>query len=213
MATHSSTLARKISWMEEPGRLQSMGSQRVGHNWATSLSRFTFMHWRRKWQPTPVFLPGDPRDGGAWWAPIYGVAQSQTWLTWLSSSSIPSYAVLLAAVGNGTVSLFSLSDFSCCAISMQRISVYFVFCALLNSLISYSSFLVLSLGTSVNRNRSSAINERWTSSFPICILFRFLVWLLYLWLTKLYWIIGMRVGTMVLILILEERLKFWHHWG
>ena len=45
-------------WMEEPGRLQSMGLLKVGHNWATSLSLFTFMHWRRKWQPTPVFLPG-----------------------------------------------------------------------------------------------------------------------------------------------------------
>ena len=59
MAPHSSTLAWKIPWTEEPGRLQSMGSLRVGHDWATSLSRFTFMHWRRKWQPTPVFLPGE----------------------------------------------------------------------------------------------------------------------------------------------------------
>ena len=59
MAPHSSTLAWKIPWTEEPGRLQSMGSLRVGHNWATSLSLFTFMHWRRKWQPTPVFLPGE----------------------------------------------------------------------------------------------------------------------------------------------------------
>ena len=59
MAPHSSTLAWKIPWMGEPGRLQSMGSQRVGHDWATSLSLFTFMHWRRKWQPTPVFLPGE----------------------------------------------------------------------------------------------------------------------------------------------------------
>ena len=50
MATHSSTLAWKIPWTEEPGRLQSMGSQRVGHDWVTSLSLFTFMHWRRKWQ-------------------------------------------------------------------------------------------------------------------------------------------------------------------
>ena len=57
MATHSSTLAWKIPWTEEPGRLQSMGSLRVRHNGATSLSLFTFMHWRRKWQPTPVFLP------------------------------------------------------------------------------------------------------------------------------------------------------------
>ena len=59
MAPHSSTLAWKIPWMEEPGGLQSMGLPRVGHNWATSLSLFTFMHWRRKWQPTPVVLPGE----------------------------------------------------------------------------------------------------------------------------------------------------------
>ena len=58
MAAHSSTLAWKIPWTEELGRLQSMGSRRVGHDWATSLLLFTFMHWRRKWQPTPVFLPG-----------------------------------------------------------------------------------------------------------------------------------------------------------
>ena len=41
MATHSRTLTRKIPWIEEPVRLQSMGSQRIGHNWATSLSFFT----------------------------------------------------------------------------------------------------------------------------------------------------------------------------
>ena len=51
--------------MEEPGRLQSMGSGRVGHDWATSLSLFTFMHWRRKWQPTPVFLPGESQGWGS----------------------------------------------------------------------------------------------------------------------------------------------------
>ena len=133
MAPHSSTLAWKIPWTEEPGGLQSMGSLRVGHDWATSLSfsLSTFMHWRRKWQPTPVLLPrkshgqrslvgcsplgslwvghdwatslsrigegnGDPlqcsclenpRDGEAWWAAIYGVAQGQTRLKRLSSSS------------------------------------------------------------------------------------------------------------------------------
>ena len=83
----SSTLAWKIPGTEEPGRLQSMGSLRVGHDWATSLSLFTFMHWRRKWQPTPVFLPGESQGRGAWWAAVYGVAQSQTRLKWLSSSS------------------------------------------------------------------------------------------------------------------------------
>ena len=65
----------------------SMESLRVRHDWATSLSLFTFTHWRRKWQPTPVFLPENPRDRGAWWAAVYGVAQSRTWLKWLSSSS------------------------------------------------------------------------------------------------------------------------------
>ena len=63
MAPHSSTLAWKIP--EEPGRLQSMGLLRVGHDWATSLWLFTFMHWRRKWQPTPVFLPGESQGWGS----------------------------------------------------------------------------------------------------------------------------------------------------
>ena len=65
MAPHSSTLAWKIPWMEESGRLQSMGSHRVGHNWATSLSLFTLMHWRRKWQSTPIFLPGESQGLGS----------------------------------------------------------------------------------------------------------------------------------------------------
>ena len=79
MAPHSSTLAWKIPWMVEPGRLQSMGSLRVGHDRATSLSLSTFMHWRRKWQPTPVFLPGESQGRGSLvWAAVYGVAQSWT---------------------------------------------------------------------------------------------------------------------------------------
>ena len=60
-----SALAWKIPWMEEPGRLQSMGSLRVGHNWGISLSLFTFTHWRRKWQPTPVFLPWESQGQGS----------------------------------------------------------------------------------------------------------------------------------------------------
>ena len=58
MAPHSSTLAWKIPWTEEPGSLQSMGL-RVGHDWVTALSLFTFMHWKRKLQPTPVFSRGE----------------------------------------------------------------------------------------------------------------------------------------------------------
>ena len=52
-------LPGKIPWTEEPGRLQSKGSLRIGHDSVTSLSLFTFMHWRRKWQPTAVFLLGE----------------------------------------------------------------------------------------------------------------------------------------------------------
>ena len=86
MAPHSNTLAWKISWTEEPGRLQAMGSQRVGQDWATSLSLFTFMHWRRNCQPTPVFLPGESQGRGSLVAAIYGVAQSRTWMKRLSGS-------------------------------------------------------------------------------------------------------------------------------
>ena len=215
MATHSSTLAWKIPWKEEPGRLQSMESQRVGHDWATSLSLFTFMHWRRKWQPTPEFLSGEsqgrwslvgrthlkrlssssmlilglprwdasvvknlhamqemqetlvpclslktpwrrkwqpmslrvghdwaaslslscigegngnplqcsclenPREEGAWWAAVYGVAQSQTWLKRFSSSQ---YSCLENCMDKGawraivhgvTKSQTRLSDWTC----------------------------------------------------------------------------------------------------
>ena len=85
---HSSTLAWKIPWMEDPGGPQSMGSLRVGHDWATSLSLFTFMHWRRKWQPTPVFLPGESQGRGSLvGCAVYGVAQSRTRRKRLSSSS------------------------------------------------------------------------------------------------------------------------------
>ena len=65
MAPHSSTLPWKTPWTEEPGRLQSMGSLRVGHDCATSLSLFTLLHWRKKWQPTPVFLPGESQGRGS----------------------------------------------------------------------------------------------------------------------------------------------------
>ena len=65
LTPHSSTLAWKIPWAKEPSMLQSMGLLRVGHDSATFLSLFTFMHWRRKWQPTPVFLPGESQGRGS----------------------------------------------------------------------------------------------------------------------------------------------------
>ena len=67
-----------------------VGCSPWGHkesNTTEQLSLFTYMHWRRKWQPTPMFLPGNPKDRGAWWAAVYGVAQSRTRLKRLSSSS------------------------------------------------------------------------------------------------------------------------------
>ena len=74
-------------WTEEPGRLQSMGSLRVAHDWATSLSLFTFMHWRRKWRPTLVFLPGESQGWESLVAAVSGVAQSRPRLRRLGSSS------------------------------------------------------------------------------------------------------------------------------
>ena len=91
---HSSTLAWKIPWTEEPGRLQSMGLLRVGYDSVTPHSLFTFMHWRRKWQPTPVFLPGESQGRGAWWAAVYGVTQSWTLLKRLSSSNSSKHRII-----------------------------------------------------------------------------------------------------------------------
>ena len=88
MAPHSSTLAWKIPWTEEPGGLQSMGSQRVRHDWATSLSISLSCIGEGNGTPLQCSCLENPMDGGAWWAAVYGVAQSQTQLTWLSSSSI-----------------------------------------------------------------------------------------------------------------------------
>ena len=65
MAPHSSTLAWKIPWMEELGGPQSMGSLRVGQDSATLLSLFTLLHRISQWQPTPVFLPGEPQGRGS----------------------------------------------------------------------------------------------------------------------------------------------------
>ena len=92
MAPHSSTLAWKIPWTEEPDGLQSMGSLRVRHDWAMSLSRIgegngNLLH---------CSCLENPRDVGAWWVAVYGVAQSRTRLKWLSS--ILQHPVCLAGV-------------------------------------------------------------------------------------------------------------------
>ena len=136
LVTHSSTLAWRIPWTEGSGGLWYTGSLRVGHDWATSLSLFTFMHWRRKWQPSPVFLPEESQGREAWWAAVYGVAQSWTRLTWLSSNI--SYQPCIY-VNNFHTSLWfslyrhkhlqfqtSLFFFSSCCIEMSfMVSIYY----------------------------------------------------------------------------------------
>ena len=103
MAPHSSTLAWKIPWTEEPGGLQSIGSLRVGHDWATSLWLFTFMHWRRKWHPLQCSCLENPRDGGAQWAAVYGVAQGRTWLKRLSIAYIYNFESLCYTPETNTI--------------------------------------------------------------------------------------------------------------
>ena len=85
MAPHSSTLAWKIPWLEEPSRLKARGSQGVGHDWVTSLSLSCIGEGNGN--PLQCSCLENPRDGGAWWAAVYGVAQSQAWLKRLNSSS------------------------------------------------------------------------------------------------------------------------------
>ena len=93
VAPHSSTLAWKIPWTEEPGRLQSMGSLRVGHDWATSLSLSTLMHWRRKWQPTPVFLPGESQGREPGGPPSMGSQIGHDWRD-LAAAAVSPYSAL-----------------------------------------------------------------------------------------------------------------------
>ena len=104
MAPHSCTLAWKIPWMEEPDRLQSMGSLRVGHDWATSLSRIG----EGNGNSLQCSCLENPRDGGAWWAAVSGVAQSQTRLKWLSSSS----NVARSTGINARTGIFAVRNFS-----------------------------------------------------------------------------------------------------
>ena len=87
MAPHSSTLAWKIPWTEEPGGLCSPWGRWVGHDWATSLSLFTFMLGEGNGNPLQCSCSENPKSGGAWWAAVYGVTQNRTRLKQLSNSS------------------------------------------------------------------------------------------------------------------------------
>ena len=92
LAPHSSTLAWRIPWTEEPGGLQSTESWRVRHDWVISLLLFTFMHWRRKWQPPPVFLPGESQGRGSLLrCRLWGRTESDTTeATWQQQAEISS---------------------------------------------------------------------------------------------------------------------------
>ena len=111
--------------MEEPGRLQSIGSLRVGHDWSTSLSLFTFMRWRRKWQPTPVFLPGESQGRGS-------LVSCRLWgqdTKWLSSSSSMCVCVCVCVYGI----FFILSSDELFIPSIDEYLGYFHILAMLNN--------------------------------------------------------------------------------
>ena len=78
MAPHSSTLAWKIPWAEEPGRLQCMGSLRVGYTERLNFHFSLSCIGEGNGNPLQCFCLENPRDAGAWWAAVYGVAQSRT---------------------------------------------------------------------------------------------------------------------------------------
>ena len=99
MAPHSTTLAWKIPWTEEPGGLQSMGSRRVGHDWGTYFHFLLSCIGEGNGNPLQCSCLENPRDEGAWWAAVSGVAQSRTRLKRLSSSS--SRAIMKMLVGEG----------------------------------------------------------------------------------------------------------------
>ena len=93
MAPHSSTLPWKIPWMEEPGGLHSMGSLRVGRDWASSLHFSLSRIGQGNGNPLQCSCLENPRDGGVWRAAVCGVSQSRTRLKRLSSSSSRGHTV------------------------------------------------------------------------------------------------------------------------
>ena len=109
MTTHSSTLAWNIPWMEEPGGLQSMGSLGVGRDWL----HFHFSLLcigEGNGNPLQCSCLENPRDRGAWWAAVYGVTQSRTWLMWLSSSSSSIQSTRISEVRFGASVVWKKND-------------------------------------------------------------------------------------------------------
>ena len=113
MAPRSSTLAWKILWTKEPGRLQSMGSLRVGYDWVASLSLFTFMHWRRKWQLTPMFLPGESQGRGSLvGCCLWGHTELDT-TEWLNWTRVSREKILSISLSGGALDIFMQISIHC----------------------------------------------------------------------------------------------------
>ena len=168
MAPHSSTLAWKISWTEEPDRLQSMGSQRVGHDWATSLSLFTFMHQRRKWQPTPVFLPGESQGQGSLvGCRLWGCTESDTTEATLAAAAGTESFILNSRIAALQVSLsFAVSQELLKLMSVELVmsSNHLILCCLLLLLCSvFPSIRVFSNNLALH----SRWPKYWSFSFSI----------------------------------------------
>ena len=132
-------------WTGRPGMLRFMGSQRVGHNWVTDLTDWTDSQINKyllkttrsvskqskhiekgrspgegNGSPLQCSCLGNPRDGGARWAAVYGVTQSWTRLKWLSSSS-RYLIVLFSPVYSKKLSYFhiSITAFPLCFITIN----------------------------------------------------------------------------------------------
>ena len=105
MAPHSSTLAWKIPCAEEPGRLQSMGSLRVRHNCVTSLSLFLSCIGEGRGNPLQCSCLENPRDGGAWWAAVYGWHRVGHEWSDLAAAYNSEIAILVINSGKGNLSL------------------------------------------------------------------------------------------------------------
>ena len=153
MAPHSSTLAWKIPWKGEPGRLQAMGSLRVRHDLVTSLSLFTFMCWRRKWQPTPVFLPGESQGWGSlvgcclWgcrvrhdWSDLAAAAAVS--FKWVSAINLPQCITSLFGEKYKTTIFFSLLSHYIIAILAKFTVWYLGYCKFADPILKHSKTLL-----------------------------------------------------------------------
>ena len=149
MAPHSSTLAWKIPWMEEPGRLRSVGSLRVWLDWESSLSLFTFVHWRRKWQPTPVFLPGESQGRGSLvGCRLWGRRVGHDW----SDLAAAAAAVDLQCCVNFFLLLFSTVQQNDSVIYYTFFFIFFIYWPSLNSprKLTVLPFFLLNAGENMN---------------------------------------------------------------